>query len=125
MLALRDYYRQLIEEKKRNLPEGKSESRIAEEDEWAVEWITINKLQPIAEAFDDDASGFITIAEVNKFTSSRPQGWRCVNSSNLRTRSDQTLHSLPHWLAYWAIGTSFPLSNTVLSSDIVDVQDGK
>ena len=76
VLALRDYYRQHVEDKKRK-PHGEENiPRIADDDEWALEWITINRLQAIAEAFDDDASGFITIAEVNHFTSSRPKDWR-------------------------------------------------
>ncbi|KAI0661089.1 hypothetical protein C8Q70DRAFT_911215 [Cubamyces menziesii] len=86
VLTLRDYYRQQIETKKRARGESFITS-IHDDDEWALEWININRLQAIAEAFDDDASGFITIAEVNQFTSSRPKGW-----------------SLLHWLAYWAIG---------------------
>ncbi|KAI0766852.1 hypothetical protein BD413DRAFT_141493 [Trametes elegans] len=86
VLALRDYYRQQIEVKKRARGEELA-SHISDDDEWALEWININRLQAIGEAFDDDASGFITIAEVNQFTSSRPSGW-----------------SLLHWLAYWAIG---------------------
>lgn len=44
--------------------------------EWTLEWITLTRLQPIIEAFDDDTSGFITIAEVNKFTTACPHGWR-------------------------------------------------
>ena len=51
-------------------------SRLADEDEWALEWININRLQAIIEAFDDDASGFITVEEVNYFTTSRPKEWR-------------------------------------------------
>ncbi|KAH9894903.1 hypothetical protein C8Q73DRAFT_644952 [Cubamyces lactineus] len=86
VLALRDYYRQQIDVKKRARGEN-FVTCIHDDDEWALEWININRLQAIAEAFDDDASGFITIAEVNQFTSSRPKDW-----------------SLLHWLAYWAIG---------------------
>ncbi|KAI8975832.1 hypothetical protein BD414DRAFT_497057 [Trametes punicea] len=86
VLALRDYYRHQIDSEQRN-PEHKLITNVSREDQWALEWINISRLQAIAEAFDDDASGFITIAEVNQFTSTRPQGW-----------------SLPHWLAYWAIG---------------------
>ena len=36
------------------------------------------RLQPILEAFDDDASGFITITEMNHFTTSKPEEWRLV-----------------------------------------------
>ncbi|PIL33838.1 hypothetical protein GSI_03544 [Ganoderma sinense ZZ0214-1] len=109
VFALRDYYRQQVKRKHephlradeashadeascpgetpRLLEAAKPESRVADEDEWAVGWISINRLQSILEAFDDDASGLITIEEVNYFTTSRPKEW-----------------SLPHWLAYWAIG---------------------
>ena len=49
-------------------------------DAWAVNHINVKRLQPIMEAFDDDASGLITITEINRFTSSptRPQTWKCV-----------------------------------------------
>ena len=79
VLALRDYYRQHVEDKKRKAHGEEKIPRIADDDEWALEWITINRMQAIAEAFDDDASGFITIAEVNKFTSSRPKEWRSAH----------------------------------------------
>ena len=45
-------------------------------DAWTMKYIDIVRLQPILEAIDDDASGFITIGEMNRFTSSRPPGWR-------------------------------------------------
>ncbi|KAI8975856.1 hypothetical protein BD414DRAFT_423775 [Trametes punicea] len=86
VLALRDYYREQSEAKKR-APNGSFPTRVRDDEEWALEWVTVNRLQAIAEAFDDDASGFITVAEVNRFTASRPKDW-----------------SLLHWLAYWAIG---------------------
>ena len=41
-----------------------------------MKYIDIVRLQPILEAIDDDALGFITIGEVNRFTSSRPFDWR-------------------------------------------------
>ena len=44
--------------------------------EWTLEWITLTRLQPIIEAFDDDGSGFITVQEVNAFTTARPKNWR-------------------------------------------------
>ena len=80
MLALRDYYRQQVR-LKREAPHGDDfKSRVADEDEWALEWINITRLQAIVEAFDDDASGFITVEEVNHFTTSRPEEWRCVRT---------------------------------------------
>jgi hypothetical protein len=45
-------------------------------DAWAIKFIDVTRLQPISEAFDDDASGFITISEMNQFTGSRPPDWR-------------------------------------------------
>lgn len=45
-------------------------------DAWAIKYIDVMWVQPILEAFDDDASGFITVTEVNRFTSSRPTDWR-------------------------------------------------
>ena len=48
-------------------------------DAWAIKFVDVMWVRPILEAFDDDASGFITIAEVNTFTSSRPVGWRLVS----------------------------------------------
>lgn len=52
-------------------------SAIPREDEkWALEFIDVVRLQPISEAFDDDGSGFITVNEVNTFTTLRPLGWR-------------------------------------------------
>jgi hypothetical protein len=51
-------------------------------DAWAIKFIDVSRLQPILEAFDDDASGFITISEMNRFTSSRPADWRFVSVHN-------------------------------------------
>ena len=47
-------------------------------DSWATKYINIGRAQNILEAFDDDASGFVTTNEVNAFTRSRPSGWRCA-----------------------------------------------
>jgi hypothetical protein len=47
-------------------------------DAWAIKFIDLAWLQPISEAIDDDASGFISVTEVNHFTSSRPADWRFV-----------------------------------------------
>ncbi|KAI0633741.1 hypothetical protein C8Q77DRAFT_1157905 [Trametes polyzona] len=101
VLALRDYYRQQIEIKQRSKGEENA-SHISDEDEWALEYININRLQAISEAFDDDASGFITIAEVNQFTAARPQNW-----------------SLPHWIAYWAIG--WQMTATYYRDKIIEI----
>ncbi|KAI0666566.1 hypothetical protein C8Q78DRAFT_1107669 [Trametes maxima] len=101
VLALRDYYRQQIDVKKRERGEAFT-THISDDDEWALEWININRLQALAEAFDDDASGFITISEVNELTSSRPENW-----------------SLLHWLAYWAIG--WQMTATYYRDKIIEI----
>ncbi|EKM49057.1 uncharacterized protein PHACADRAFT_188983, partial [Phanerochaete carnosa HHB-10118-sp] len=64
---------------------------ILPEDEWALEYITISRIQPLLEAFDDDASSLVSVSEVNAFSNARPKDW-----------------SLAKWMAYWAAG--FPLT---------------
>jgi hypothetical protein len=78
VLALRDYYlEKLTSETKGVLGMGTNAiGNSTNPDAWAVKYIDVKWVQPILEAFDDDASGFITIAEVNRFTSSRPVDWR-------------------------------------------------
>ena len=68
-MALKDYY---VEK----AAEGSSSLKGA--DSWAVKYISIGRTRTIMEAFDDDASGFITVSEVNTFTRSRPPDWRCA-----------------------------------------------
>jgi hypothetical protein len=50
------------------------------EDQWTLEYISVHRVKPLIEAVDDDSSSFVTVAEVNAFTSSRPAGWRYVIS---------------------------------------------
>lgn len=47
-------------------------------DQWALRYIGVNYVRSILEAFDDDASGFVTVKEANNFTRSRPLDWRLV-----------------------------------------------
>ena len=49
---------------------------ISSSDKWALRYISVNYARNILEAFDEDASGFVTIKEVNDFTRSRPLDWR-------------------------------------------------
>ncbi|KAI0038791.1 hypothetical protein FA95DRAFT_1505041, partial [Auriscalpium vulgare] len=88
VLALRDYY---LEKMQDEAPKIKGITVMKDDrtdtDAWAIKFIDVMHLQRILEAFDDDASGFITVSEMNRFTSGRPIDW-----------------SLPHWIAYWAIG---------------------
>ncbi|KIK61460.1 hypothetical protein GYMLUDRAFT_43033 [Collybiopsis luxurians FD-317 M1] len=61
------------------------------QDDWAIEYITISRIQPLLEAIDDDSSTLISVAEVNNFTTARPKDW-----------------SLVQWMAFWTAG--FPLT---------------
>jgi len=81
VLALRDHYlEKLTSETKGVLGLGTSSiSNSRNPDGWAIKYIDVMWVQPILEAFDDDASGFITVAEVNRFTSFRPADWRWVS----------------------------------------------
>ncbi|KDQ12850.1 hypothetical protein BOTBODRAFT_188867 [Botryobasidium botryosum FD-172 SS1] len=60
-----------------------------EADKWCLAYLSSTYLRAIAEAIDDDFSGFVRISEANNFSSSRPGDW-----------------SLLKWIAYWADGTS-------------------
>jgi hypothetical protein len=78
VLALRDYYLEMLTaEAEGVLGMGASTiSNSTNPDAWAIKYIDAMWVPPILEAFDDDASGFITVSEVNQFTSSRPADWR-------------------------------------------------
>jgi hypothetical protein len=78
VLALRDYYLEKLTSEINGLPDMGSSAitTSTDPDAWAIKYIDVMWVQPILEAFDDDASGFITISEVNRFTSSRPVDWR-------------------------------------------------
>ena len=57
---------------------------VKDPDGWALKYINIGRAPSILEAFDDDASGFVTIREVNDFTKSRPLNWGCAFFPNLQ-----------------------------------------
>ncbi|KZT73469.1 hypothetical protein DAEQUDRAFT_414712 [Daedalea quercina L-15889] len=86
VLALRDYYHDRAEEQITEKTAFEA-AHVLDSDAWCLEFVNMKRLQSISEAFDDDASGFITVSEANHFTSSRPAGW-----------------SLLRWIAYWAVG---------------------
>ncbi|PBK70525.1 hypothetical protein ARMSODRAFT_1035308 [Armillaria solidipes] len=67
-------------------------------DQWTLAYLNIAHLQPILEAVDDDASGFITIKEINTFTN--------IKSTPPFIKSTALTDSfrLPQWIAYWAKG---------------------
>lgn len=76
ILALRDYFHDQAEKDKTSGEEQQTQTLLT--DRWAFQYIDIPYLQPILEAIDDDASGFIRISEVNTFTVSKPADWRFV-----------------------------------------------
>ena len=79
VLAIHDYFLQKIEDQRRDTRvDGVTAQRISENDIWTLEFVDLAHLQPILEALDGDASGYVTVQEVNHFTTSRPQGWRFV-----------------------------------------------
>jgi hypothetical protein len=88
VLALRDHYIEKLIAEAEGLAKGvpsvgdSSISNSRNPNAWAIKFIEVARLQPILEAFDDDASGFITISEMNRFTSSRPKDWRLVSVQN-------------------------------------------
>ncbi|KAJ7031624.1 hypothetical protein C8F04DRAFT_1110026 [Mycena alexandri] len=87
VMALRDHFQEDHPQHTDGDENDHAAIAIDKEDEWALEYISILRLQAISEAWDDDASGFVTVAEVNTFTTMRPLDW-----------------SLPRWIAYWAVG---------------------
>jgi hypothetical protein len=89
-------------------------------DAWAMKFIDVMPVQPIMEAFDDDASGFVTVTKVNAFTSSRPLEWRLVlHRLIISDRPYLMGSSLPHWLAFWAVGelniSFYPTSSSIIA----------
>lgn len=46
--------------------------------QWVIKYLDFPRIHHILEAFDEDTSGFVTIAEVNRFTKMRPLDWRSV-----------------------------------------------
>ena len=81
ILALRDHYLENVTSETKGIPDMGTGaiSHSTDPDAWAFKYIDVTRVQPILEAFDDDASGFITVTEVNRFTSSRPVHWRWVS----------------------------------------------
>ncbi|TBU41129.1 hypothetical protein BD309DRAFT_868889 [Dichomitus squalens] len=103
VLALRDYCLEKLDKLRKNeqtFTDCDYPTLITEQDEWTLEYINVTRLQAIIEAFDDDASGFITVGEANAFTTARPADW-----------------SLLHWMAYWAVGWQMAMTHYVVQID--------
>ncbi|KAF8518252.1 hypothetical protein BU17DRAFT_91087 [Hysterangium stoloniferum] len=58
-----------------------------EEDQWCLSFLSVGRAPAIAEAIDDDVSGFIKIAEVNDFYHEKPPEF-----------------SMLRWITFWAAG---------------------
>ncbi|OSD05610.1 hypothetical protein PYCCODRAFT_1464963 [Trametes coccinea BRFM310] len=86
IMTIRDHYREIID--KARLVSGDAKSSLVKED-WTLRYLSRAWLDPLSEAFDLDASGYVTILEVNHLMQLRPSelNW-----------------SVPRWLAYWAVG---------------------
>lgn len=76
VLALRDYFFEKTQARKHQGGEAAATWTESTQHTWALHFLEIQYLRTIHEAIDDDASGFITVEEINQFTSSRPVGWR-------------------------------------------------
>ncbi|KAK0487639.1 hypothetical protein IW261DRAFT_1448992 [Armillaria novae-zelandiae] len=59
-------------------------------DQWVLDYLNCAHLQPLLEAVDDDATGFVTTREINTFVESMPKNWTPLQ-----------------WIAYWAAGWQF------------------
>lgn len=94
IIALKDYY----------VEKSIYDSSFLASDCWAIKYVDIRYARCILEAFDTDASGFVTINGVNNFTRLKPSDWRYVLSPSARASHVDPRCSLPHWIAYWAIG---------------------
>ena len=101
-VTLRDY---LQSNTRRNEPFEATSGQ--QRDDWTTDFIELLYVQRIKEAFDEDASGYVTVAEVNKFTRGMPEDlhWRYVKLLCLMQYVRPDAHySLQHWVAYWSVG---------------------
>ena len=81
VVALRSYYREKLDKLKSAKNSARptaATGKLSYQDESTLEYINTARVQAVIEAFDDDASGFITLAEVNTFTNACPENWRYV-----------------------------------------------
>ena len=84
VLATRDYFGEKLDHLKRtktNAASTVTAHQLSKEDDWTLEHISVTRVQSIMEAIDEDACGFITVAEVNVFSTACPENWRYVSTS--------------------------------------------
>ncbi|EMD34625.1 hypothetical protein CERSUDRAFT_116799 [Gelatoporia subvermispora B] len=99
VMALRDYLNENLDEARHTRKDLGTKV-----DGWALSYIGAKWQQRIMEAIDEDASGYVTIAELNKFTEALPESLQW---------------SLARWLAYWAVG--WQMTSTVYLTKIRSV----
>jgi hypothetical protein len=77
-MSLRDYYHEKRGSKVQAAEGDSTPILLAnlKSDAWTLAYLDVQWLQPIRESFDDDASGYVTVNEVNTFTNARPLNWR-------------------------------------------------
>ncbi|KAK1220821.1 hypothetical protein PQX77_016392 [Marasmius sp. AFHP31] len=68
-------------------------AKLRSEEKWALKSLHFSKLKQVEEAFDADSSGYVSVWEANQVLSLRPSEW-----------------SLLQWLAYWASGRHWTIS---------------
>ncbi|KAJ7291115.1 hypothetical protein C8J57DRAFT_1458070 [Mycena rebaudengoi] len=69
VMALRDHFQEGTHKRDPEEGQGQPAATVDRADEWALQYINIVRLQPISEAFDDDASAGLHTGQ------SHPEGW--------------------------------------------------
>ena len=47
-------------------------------DQWLLSYVDVSNINSLVEAFDDDASGFVSVHEANLFSSSKSKDYKYV-----------------------------------------------
>ena len=68
IVALKELYFDLVRD---------NQSHFTRDDLWAIKYLDLQYAQAISEAVDEDASGFVTVTEMNNFMRNKPKDWRC------------------------------------------------
>ncbi|KAI0708170.1 hypothetical protein C8T65DRAFT_211541 [Cerioporus squamosus] len=95
--ALYDHYRGVLATAR-----YAASSLLSSEAMTVLKLLNLSRLQRVVEAIDVDATGYVTVAAINRFTDSRPESW-----------------SLLEWVAYWAIGWEAEMSTYRDKIDVI------
>jgi hypothetical protein len=55
---------------------SRADPQVDSDDDWTLQYISLLRVQHLIEAMDADVSSFVTVSEINAFTSERPLEWR-------------------------------------------------